>query len=130
MIADYPFYTDVFLGTLLSEEQFPKAALEADSWLEYFTLGRSDDPGLSEEKKTLVRHCECALAELCFRASSAGTRDPAVTRETVGDYSVSYASAQSASEYFRTRASQIIHRYLSRTGLLSRTIFCLPYSCF
>ena len=40
MIADYAFYRDDYLGTLLTEENFPKYALRADSFLDLLTTGR------------------------------------------------------------------------------------------
>ena len=53
-------------------------------------------------------------------------RDPAVQKETVGDYSVSFRSAAEQDAETRNRISGIIARYLAHTGLLYRGIGVAP----
>ena len=40
MVADYEYYRDTYLGSLLTEENFAKYALRADSYLDLLTTGR------------------------------------------------------------------------------------------
>ena len=127
MFADYVFYEEVFHGDLLTGEEFPKYADRADVWLEYFTRGRVSRPDLPETVFTAVKKAECAVADaLRMSGPPSADRDPAVQKETVGDYSVSFRSAAELDAETRNRISGIIARYLAHTGLLYRGISAAP----
>ncbi len=129
MFSSYVFYTDVFHGDLLTEEEFPKYADRADVWLEYYTRGRVSRPDLAPRVLNAVKKAECAVAD-ALRASAPASpdRDPSVQKETVGDYSVSFRSASELDAETNGRISGIITRYLAHTGLLFRGIGVAP-SC-
>ena len=40
IVSNYAYYRDTYLGSLLTEENFPKYALRADSYLDLLTTGR------------------------------------------------------------------------------------------
>ena len=66
MAADYEYYRDTYLGSLLTEENFPKYALRADSYLDLLTTGRYEKDCLPEKAVEAVKMAECAIAELCL----------------------------------------------------------------
>ena len=71
MAADYEYYRDTYLGSLLTEENFPKYALRADSYLDLLTTGRYEKDCLPEKAVEAVKMAECAIAELCLNLEQA-----------------------------------------------------------
>ena len=55
MAADYEYYRDTYLGSLLTEENFPKYALRADSYLDLLTTGRYEKDCLPEKAVEAVK---------------------------------------------------------------------------
>lgn len=142
--ADYTYYTDTFLGTAVKESDFPRLALRASSYLDYYTMGKAaKNAGLDALKMAC-----CALAEqiqtieaaqaLAQRAVSASPESGGageLQSQSVGSWSKTYrsggdsaqqaiASAKAASDGLAAVARQ----YLAGTGLLYRgTAFgCSP----
>ena len=71
MIADFEYYRDTYLGTLLTAEDFPKYALRADSFLDLLTTGRYAKDCLPAGAVEAVRMAECAIADLCLNLEQA-----------------------------------------------------------
>ena len=120
MIADYAFYRDVYLGTVLSEDAFPRYAREADSWLDQLTYGKYASPNLSESVLQKVKMAECALAELCFSMATDAASNPSIEKETVGSHSVTYRGSTDSISGWSARIRETASRYLMSTGLLYR----------
>lgn len=80
--ADYTFYTTVFYGSKIPENEYPYFAERATEYIDSLTFAASDDTQLSK--------AFCACAEVMYSAQP----DKQVTSEKVGDYSVSYAATQ------------------------------------
>ena len=120
MIADYQFYRDVYLGTVLSEDDFPRHAREADSWLDQLTYGRYVNPELSEETLLKVKFAECSLAELCLSMATDAAANPSIEKETVGSHSVTYRGSTDSISGWSARIRETASRYLMTTGLLYR----------
>lgn len=80
--ADYTFYTTVFYGNKIPEQEYPYFAERASEYIDSLTFLAADDTRLGKA-------C-CACAEIMYSAQP----DKQITSEKVGDYSVSYASAQ------------------------------------
>ena len=57
--ADYNYYTQNYLGTMLNEEDFSRLALRASSFLDYYTRGRAAQ---NAELEAVKMAC-CAVAE-------------------------------------------------------------------
>ena len=54
--ADYTYYTDTFLGTAVKESDFPRLALRASSYLDYYTMGKAaKNAGLDALKMARAR---------------------------------------------------------------------------
>lgn len=89
MYADYSYYQGTYLGTQLTEEQWPAAAREADAWLDRLTLDRLRRGAQVDDA---VRLAACAMAEVASRYQNAiAERSPGLTSATNDGYSESYA---------------------------------------
>ena len=122
MIADYQFYRDVYLGSVLSEDDFPRYAREADTWLDQMTYGKYENPNLSESVLQKVKMAECALAELCFSMATDAASNPSIEKETVGSHSVTYRGSTDSISGWSARIRETASRYLMTTGLLYRGV--------
>ena len=122
MISDYAFYRDVYLGSVLSEDAFPRYAREADTWLDQLTYGRYANPELSEETLLKVKFAECSLAELCLGMATDAASNPSIEKETVGSHSVTYRGSTDSISGWSARIRETASRYLMTTGLLYRGV--------
>lgn len=128
--ADYTFYSNSFLGSDISEADFPRLALRASQFLDYYTLGRArKNPDLENLKMAC-----CAIAEkyqIVERAQKIATESLEnggdMKSESVGSYSVSYQTAsekaQGANQTVINAQSEVVataRQYLVGTGLLYR----------
>ena len=43
MYATYTFYTETYLGSALTEQEFARAATRADAFINYYTMGKAKD---------------------------------------------------------------------------------------
>ena len=127
MIADYEFYRDTYLGTLLTEENFPKYALRADSFLDLLTTGRYAKDCLPAGAVEAVRMAECAIADLCLNLEQAELQSDAawkVEGEKVGNHSVTYRNYAEIAKQTERQIREVAVRYLLRWGLLNRSMPC------
>ena len=125
MISSYDYYRDVYLGTLLTEENFPKYALRADSYLDSLTTGRYANDCLPAGAAEAVRMAECAIADLCLTLEQAEMQSDAawkVQGEKVGNHSVTYRNNAEIAAQTEAQIRKIAVRYLARHGLLYRGI--------
>lgn len=120
--ATYEFYTDVYLGTAISETAFPRLALRASAVIDQLTFGRAavivaadDDQSTIE----LIEMATCAIAEEIQTQESNGNID-GVTSELVGNYSVSYGASAKAAMTNEEKQEKAARLYLASTGLMYR----------
>ena len=128
MIADYEFYTDTYLGTLLTAETFPKYALRADSFLDLLTTGRYAKDCLPAGAVEAVKMAECAIADLCLNLEQAELQSDAawkVQGEKVGNHTVTYRNNAEIAKQTEAQIYQIARMYLGRHGLLNRSLPCM-----
>lgn len=141
MYADYTFYKTEYFGTAIEEADFPHLSSRASDFIDYYTRGKAARVQAEElvTKRALAKAC-CAIAEamqteelgkaLAAKATyEALTSDTgALKSETVGSYSVSYATAADytsgnvadAQKAARAVYASIATEYLVNTGLLYR----------
>ena len=122
-MCDYIFYTDVYHGNLISEEDFPFYIGKADARLEELTYGHCFNEDLPAATQTRVSLAECAIADTLFSfdsASAAPITAAAITEEKVGSHSVKYNDAISASQALSSQIRSLASAYLLTTGLLNR----------
>ena len=131
--AEYTYYFGTYMGTV-SEENFPRLAVRASSFLDYYTRnGAADNADLDA-----VKMCCCALVDkyavieaaqaLAMKnIANAAANDAEVKSETVGSYSRTLAtggesalSAISATDGAKKLLAETCMEYLAHTGLLYR----------
>ena len=141
MYATYDFYTGPnWYGTAIVSADFPRLALRASDFLDYYTRGKAAQvPPEDTATVTALGKACCAVAEaiqsdervqaLKDKSTSAGLAGSGELKsESVGSYSVSYAIAgdydrggSAAAANDRRAAYAVIAReYLANTGLLYR----------
>ena len=131
--ADYTYYAGIYMGSV-SEEDFPRLAVRASSFLDYYTQNRAKD----NAELDAVKMCCCALVDqyavidaakalATKRLADAATGDVEVKSETVGGYSRSLAtggeaalSALNTTESANKMLARTCNEYLAHTGLLYR----------
>ena len=133
MYADYTFYTETYLGSAITEADFPRLSLRASEFLDYFTRGKARDSGYTTE---LAKAC-CAVAEamqnddlaaqVATNAARSALENGELKSESVGSYSRTFATT---ADYARNGADAvksgrvlyawIATEYLLNTGLLYR----------
>lgn len=132
--ADYEYYTTTYLGTAISEYDFPKLALRASSFLDYYTQGRA---AKNADLDVLKMAC-CAVAEqyqyidtaqaLAQKSLTASLESNGeLQSQTVGSWSKTYRSggdsaqqALSSAQTAQASLAAVAQQYLGATGLLYR----------
>ena len=145
--ADYEYYKDIYLGTAISEQDFPRLSLRANSFLDYYTQGRAAQ---NQELDALKMAC-CAIAEqyqnidLASKAALHALQNSAnageageLQSQSVGSWSKTYRSGGESAQQATTAAqaaqaslASAAAQYLSSTGLLyrGRGCGCVPPCC-
>ena len=116
----------------VSEEDFPRLAVRASSFLDYYTQNRAKDNAELDE----VKMCCCALIDqyaLLDAAQKAATKslanagDPETKSESVGSYSRTLTTGGEAAKSVLDAVStskqmlaNLCNEYLAHTGLLYR----------
>lgn len=131
--ADYDYYFGTYLGTV-SEGDFPRLAVRASSFLDYYTQNRAKD----NADLDAVKMCCCALVDkYAFieaaqalaqkNLANAAAGDVEIKSETVGSYSRTLAtggesalSALNATDGEKKLLAETCMEYLAHTGLLYR----------
>lgn len=131
--ADFAYYSGTYMGTV-SEENFPRLAVRASSFLDYYTLNKAND----NADLDAVKMCCCALVDkyaiieaaqaLAMKnLANAAANNAEVKSETVGSYSRTLAtggesalSALSATDGAKKLLAETCMEYLAHTGLLYR----------
>ena len=130
--ADYTYYSGTYMGTV-SEEDFPRLAVRASSYLDYYTRDKAKD----NAELDAVKMCCCALVdvyklietakELANKDMTAGLSSDAIQSETVGGYSRTMRSGgEGASSSLQAgldakkQLAATAMEYLANTGLLYR----------
>lgn len=137
--ASYGFYTGTYKGQAIEQEEWPRLALRASHFLDYYTMGRAKD---SAKRKELKMAC-CALAEqylvidqaeaMAHRSLQNGLtaveEGGEIQSESVGSWSVSRRgggesakAAREAAQSARDGLAGIAWQYLAGTGLLYRGV--------
>lgn len=131
--ADYAYYQNAFGGTTIpSEEAFSTLAERSSEYVDLVTFNRIGADTLRDlAVADAVERCTCAIAEAYYvydaTHSVDGTTTGVKTSESVGNYSVSWASPTDSLEsltggnlpsYLRSLAL----RYLGTTGLTYRGV--------
>lgn len=131
--ADFEYYSGTYMGAV-SEEDFPRLAVRASSFLDYYTRNKAADNATLDA----VKMCCCALVDKYAvieaaqalaqkNLANAAVGDAEVKSETVGGYSRTLAtggesalSALNATDGAKKLLAETCREYLAHTGLLYR----------
>lgn len=145
--ADYEYYTTTYLGTAIKKDDFPRLALRASSFLDYYTQGRAaQNSDLDALKMACCAVAEQyqyidiaqALAQKSLSSSLESSESGELQSQTVGSWSKTYRSggesaqqALSSTQSAQAALASIAQQYLGATGLLyrGRGCFCVPPRC-
>lgn len=145
--ADYGYYITTYLGTVIQEADFPRIALRASSFLDYYTQGRAAP---NQDMDALKMAC-CAVAEqyqsidlarqaalnALKNSTNAGAAGE-LQSQSVGSWSKTYRGGGESAQQATTAAqaaqaslASVAAQYLSSTGLLyrGRGCGCVPPCC-
>lgn len=86
MYADYVFYTTVYMGNVIPEDDFPRLMTRAGEYLDSMIQGPRPDTEAAKK-------AACAVAE----AWQVGEQGGEVVSQTVGSWSRSYAAVKGKS---------------------------------
>lgn len=124
-MVDFMYYSTVFLGQELTEENFPYFSRQAERYLQFVTAGRYKD--VCEDQQEVVKDCICELAELEQKQKNLESKienGQVISSESVGSYSASYVTPKSAEENedIQNQRYSVVKKYLAFTGLLYRGV--------
>jgi len=109
--CDYIYYSTTFHGKM-SNDEFEKNVIIAQSYLDAYTRHRIVFDELSEDVKTRVMMCLCELCD----AVQVSAEHHGVASESIGNLSVSYSLTNESA--LKTWLDDIIARWLGDTDLL------------
>ena len=103
--CDYDYYSSIFHGSM-SEEEFDKNVLIAQSYIDSYARYKLKFDELSEDVQARVMNCLCELTDFTETAVS----HKGVASESIGNLSVSYAFT--SQDGISTGVNDIILRWL------------------
>jgi len=124
--ADFDFYKDIYLGTMLTQAEFPRLAMRASAIVDQVTFGRvatvmeADEDTDTIEK---IKLATCGIAELVKqldKVESGGAGE--IASERVGNHSVSYVQNATAAMSDDDKFLRVAKLYLFDTELLYRGV--------
>lgn len=124
--VDYGFYEESYAGRIIPDEQaFKQPIMKANIYLDQ-CLHRKPVP----EEEQLVKLCLCECADLIYqddrlRQEHGGRK---VQSENTDGYVVSFADS-GEEELLNRKLYDVIHRYLSRAGMLYLGVNCHAHKC-
>lgn len=116
--ATYEYYTNEYMGTALTEQEFQKYARRASAEMDHVTFGRLSE--LSGDAITdCVRDCMCDVAERMHHFSTSTGSN--IASENNDGYSVSYRDTGDTDTQ-KHEIHATIRTYLAVTGLMYRGV--------
>lgn len=132
--ADYEFYTNVYYGDQISEEDFPRLSERASDYIRGVTNGISDK--VTGDNLEAVKKAMCAIAEVIqsesTMAASVFSGDQTVSSETVGSWSKSYRAVSlsaTETEYLTNQKRDALLLYLGNLAEFAPIFKVRSYPC-
>lgn len=114
--ADSGFYLNSYRPPCpMNAASFDFWANQASAIIKSHTFGNIDE---SREIPEEVKMCCCEIAELLFHDDKRKHESGGLSSESVGGWSKSYESSESAEKALNSSVSKAIRKWLSGTGLL------------
>lgn len=112
--ADWTYYQNTYLGTAISEADFPALAQRASAQIDAMTFGRAAS---DTDNETAIKNACCAVAEELQRQQSTGFTD-GIQSESQGRYSVSFFAHSSRAQSNQSKLETAAKLYLGNSGLM------------
>ena len=123
MYVDFEYYTSVYGGSMLTEQDFARAERDAEDYIRYLTYLNGDIFADTAQADT-IKCAVCAAAEACYAASTEQQQGGNVKSENKDGMSVSFIVArkdgETVAEYVKRSMYQAVRVRLLPTGWLSR----------
>ena len=123
MYVDFEYYTSVYGGSLLTEQDFATAERDAEVYIRYLTYLNGDIFADTAQADT-IKCAVCAAAEACYAANMEQQQGGNVKSENKDGMSVSFIVArkdgETVDEYVKRSMYQTVRVRLLPTGWLSR----------
>lgn len=123
MCVDFEYYTGVYGGTLLTEQDFAVAEREAEGYIRYLTY-LNGDIFADKAQADAVKGAVCAAADAGYTANREQQAGGNLKSESKDGLSVSFVVArkdgETAEEYVRRCMYEAVRIRLLPTGWLSR----------
>ena len=116
MYADYDFYATEYIGSAIPDTAFEGVERAASAFIDYITHNRIVMADLPDTIQRKVKLAVCAVAETCYKQMN--DEAPAVSSETVGNHSKSYAVVKKGFDERQREKLVSAKTYLHGTGLL------------
>lgn len=133
--ADYTFYTGVYYGDQISEEDFPMLSERASDYIRSVTNGISDNV-TDDISLTAVKKAMCSVAEVIQDesriTSKAFSGEATVSSESVGSWSRSYRTtslSDSEIEYLDNRKKDALLLYLGNLAAFAPIFKVRSFRC-
>src|SRR3990172_795778 len=118
--VDYAYYSNTYLGVLISSSNFNRLALRASEVVDQVTFDRVSviiEADEDSDQIDAIKMATCAVAEEYQRIEQSGGAD-GILSESVGSHSVTYAKGSYSSRTKISKMSEIAGRYIP--GLMFR----------
>lgn len=123
MYVNFEYYTDVYGGSLLTEQDFATAERDAEDYIRYLTYLNGDIFADTAQADT-IKCAVCAAAEARYAANMEQQQGGNVKSENKDGMSVSFIVArkdgETVDEYVKRSMYQAVRVRLLPTGWLSR----------
>lgn len=123
--VDYSYYTDDFMGDILTSDNFARYIKRATPYVSSYTFAQADTVDDNDPRASSVKDALCAVADVLCTSVDASTgeeRGPISSESVGGSWSRSYAvKSQNSNDILSPLDQRIKDRLyiiLSNTGLL------------
>lgn len=118
--ADFKFYEEEYLGTILADTEFPPYALRATTEINYITFDRAKQVILDNTDADAVQAIKMATCALAEQLLDLDTNPRLLESEKVGTHAVTYAKTPDIKWTRLDRLQSAAKVYLAHTGLMYR----------
>lgn len=123
MYVDFEYYSNVFNGSVLTAETFPRAEQEAETYIRYLTY-LNGDIFADKAQADVIKNAVCATADAYYTVAKETAEGGNIKTESKDGLSVSFVVArkegETSDDYVKRCMYQVIRTRLLPTEWLSR----------
>jgi len=118
--VNFSFYEDTYKGSLVASTDFDALELRAAKWIDRLTFNRVEDileADEDEDEVIAIKNATCAVVDELYNQST-GESGKAITSESVGGHSVSYAENPDSKRTLLAKLREAARLWLESTYLM------------